>query len=115
MKIAIVINKSWNIYNFRMGLIKLFQELGHSIVAIAPEDEFTPNLINISLVAGSNTALVVQQNFYPHWYYEIKENKRPVQMEGINFMHIPVDKGVNNIIVSFEPTLVRKAMLFSCH
>ena len=76
-------------------------------------NSFTPNLINISLVAGSNTALVVQQNFYPHWYYEIKENKRPVQMEGINFMHIPVDKGVNNIIVSFEPTLVRKAMLFS--
>jgi glycosyltransferase involved in cell wall biosynthesis len=41
MKIAIVINKSWNIYNFRLGLIKAFQLHGYSIIAIAPEDEYS--------------------------------------------------------------------------
>jgi len=45
MRIAIVINKSWNIYNFRMGLVKAFLNLGYEVIAIAPEDEFTPQLI----------------------------------------------------------------------
>ncbi len=46
MKIAIVLNTSWNIYNFRMGLIKSLQENGHQVVAIAPEDEYTSKLID---------------------------------------------------------------------
>ncbi|HYG39141.1 MAG TPA: glycosyltransferase family 4 protein [Cytophagales bacterium] len=45
MKIAIVINKSWNIYNFRMGLINAFLKNGHLVVAIAPEDEYSKLLI----------------------------------------------------------------------
>jgi len=46
MKIGIVLNTSWNVYNFRMGLIKALQENGHEIVVIAPEDEYTPKLID---------------------------------------------------------------------
>lgn len=45
MRIAIVINKSWNIYNFRMGLVRAFQKLGYEVVAIAPEDEYSQKLI----------------------------------------------------------------------
>ncbi|MEM7108601.1 MAG: glycosyltransferase family 4 protein, partial [Bacteroidota bacterium] len=41
MKIAIVLNTSWNIYNFRMGLIKALQKKGHEIVAIAPYDQYS--------------------------------------------------------------------------
>ncbi|MBR9999087.1 MAG: glycosyltransferase family 4 protein [Cyclobacteriaceae bacterium] len=41
MKIAIVLNTSWNIHNFRMGLIHTLLKQGHEIVAIAPEDEFS--------------------------------------------------------------------------
>lgn len=44
MKIAIVLNTSWNIYNFRMGLIKALQMAGHEIHAIAPEDEYSTAL-----------------------------------------------------------------------
>ncbi|MBC7919660.1 MAG: glycosyltransferase family 4 protein [Ferruginibacter sp.] len=40
MHIAIVINTSWNIYNFRMGLIKAFLEAGHTVTAIAPFDDY---------------------------------------------------------------------------
>jgi glycosyltransferase involved in cell wall biosynthesis len=45
MRIAIVINKSWNIYNFRMGLIRTFLRLGYEVVAIAPEDEYSQQLV----------------------------------------------------------------------
>jgi glycosyltransferase involved in cell wall biosynthesis len=39
--VAIVINTSWNIYNFRLGLLKALQEEGYEVVAIAPEDEYS--------------------------------------------------------------------------
>lgn len=45
MKVAIVLNTSWNIFNFRMGLIKALQEEGHEVVAIAPEDAYSKRLV----------------------------------------------------------------------
>ena len=45
MKIAIVINTSWNIYNFRMGLVKKLQDEGHEVVAIAPVDDYSAKLV----------------------------------------------------------------------
>jgi glycosyltransferase involved in cell wall biosynthesis len=41
MKIAIVINTSWNIYNFRMGLINALLQEGMEVYAIAPEDSYS--------------------------------------------------------------------------
>ncbi|HHL51817.1 MAG TPA: glycosyltransferase family 1 protein [Flammeovirgaceae bacterium] len=45
MKVAIVLNTSWNIYNFRMGLVKALLEEGHEVLAVAPRDEYTPKLV----------------------------------------------------------------------
>ena len=45
MKIAIVLNTSWNIYNFRLGLVKALLAEGHEVVAIAPADEYTSKLV----------------------------------------------------------------------
>ncbi|MGV3639542.1 MAG: glycosyltransferase family 4 protein [Adhaeribacter sp.] len=45
MRIAIVINKSWNIYNFRMGLVNSFLKLGHQVIAIAPQDAYSKKLV----------------------------------------------------------------------
>ena len=45
MKIAIVLNTSWNIHNFRLGLLKALLAEGHQVVAIAPIDEYTPKLV----------------------------------------------------------------------
>lgn len=42
--IAIVINTSWNIFNFRVGLLKALQKDGYRIVAIAPHDEYSQKL-----------------------------------------------------------------------
>src|SRR4051812_31645535 len=40
MNIGIVANTAFNIYNFRLGLIKGLQKEGHHVVAIAPKDEY---------------------------------------------------------------------------
>lgn len=45
MRIAIVLNTSWNIYNFRMGLVRSLLADGHQVIAIAPKDEYTHFLI----------------------------------------------------------------------
>ncbi|ADR22657.1 glycosyltransferase family 4 protein [Marivirga tractuosa] len=45
MRIAITLNTSWNIYNFRMSLIQALIKDGHEVVAIAPHDEYTVKLI----------------------------------------------------------------------
>jgi len=42
--IAIVINTSWNIFNFRVGLLKALQSQGYKIIAIAPRDECSSKL-----------------------------------------------------------------------
>ena len=44
MRIGIVINKAWNIYNFRKCLVVAFQKMGHEVVAIANKDEFSEKL-----------------------------------------------------------------------
>ncbi len=44
MKIAIVLNTSWNIYNFRINFIKELLKLGHEVHTIAPIDDFSKEL-----------------------------------------------------------------------
>lgn len=44
MKVVITINTSWNIYNFRKGLVVALLAEGHEVVAVAPRDEFSPLL-----------------------------------------------------------------------
>jgi glycosyltransferase involved in cell wall biosynthesis len=45
MKVAITLNTSWNILNFRMSLIKELLHKGFEVVAIAPRDAYTDKLI----------------------------------------------------------------------
>ncbi|MFD2513053.1 glycosyltransferase family 4 protein [Pontibacter locisalis] len=45
MRIAIVINTSWNIFNFRLSLIRALLAEGHEVVAIAPQDVYSEKLI----------------------------------------------------------------------
>lgn len=50
MKVALVLNTSWNIYNFRMNLIKSLQANGHEIHTIAPIDSHTPKLVGLGTI-----------------------------------------------------------------
>lgn len=44
MKVAIVLNTSWNIYNFRMSLLKALQDEGIEVHAVAPYDAYSSKL-----------------------------------------------------------------------
>jgi glycosyltransferase involved in cell wall biosynthesis len=44
MRIAITLNASWNIVNFRLGLLRALARDGHEIVAIAPRDRFSERI-----------------------------------------------------------------------
>jgi len=45
MRIAIVLNTSWNIHNFRLNFIRKLQADGHEIHTIAPKDDCTHLLV----------------------------------------------------------------------
>ena len=50
MRIVIFLNTSWNIYNFRSGLIRAFQKEGLEIHAVAPEDPYSIRLTAMGCV-----------------------------------------------------------------
>ncbi|MDH4091656.1 MAG: glycosyltransferase family 4 protein [Cyclobacteriaceae bacterium] len=41
MRIAIVVNTSWNIHNFRMNFVHALLAKGHEVHTLAPEDDYT--------------------------------------------------------------------------
>ncbi|MCO5232505.1 MAG: glycosyltransferase family 4 protein [Chitinophagales bacterium] len=43
-RIGIIANTSWNLLNFRLGLIRAIEQAGHKIVLIAPKDEHSQEL-----------------------------------------------------------------------
>jgi glycosyltransferase involved in cell wall biosynthesis len=45
MRIAMVINTSWNIYNFRLGLVQHLRAQGHELFFLAPRDSYTDKII----------------------------------------------------------------------
>ena len=45
--IAIVINTSWNIYNFRLGLLGALRNEGYHILLIAPRDAYSQKLVDL--------------------------------------------------------------------
>ena len=47
MKIAIVLNTSWNIYNFRMNFVKELLKNGHEVHTVAPQDDYTHFLTEV--------------------------------------------------------------------
>ena len=61
MKVAILLNTSWNIYNFRLSLVKELIAQGHQVYAIAPKDKFSERLIN-----------------YSCFYHEVKMDRRGI-------------------------------------
>ena len=50
MRIAIVLNTSWNIFNFRMNFIKNLLQQGYEVHTIAPEDSYTALLVQAGCI-----------------------------------------------------------------
>ena len=45
-RIALVANTSWYLYNFRLPLMKALRDVGHEVVAVAPEDAYSCKLVD---------------------------------------------------------------------
>lgn len=50
MKIAIVLNTSWNIYNFRMNFVKALLAKGYEVHTVAPVDKYTHHLVEAGCI-----------------------------------------------------------------
>ena len=74
---------------------------------------YSPNKISITAKTDTLSKITLQQNFYPHWFYENGDKKKEVDPEGINFMSAPLQKGESHTTFSFEPTFVKWMMLIS--
>ena len=74
---------------------------------------FSPNKITVTANTDTSTKMVLQQNFYSHWFYNNGVSKTPVQQEGVNFMSASLVTGANKITFSFEPSNVIYAMMLS--
>lgn len=49
MKIIIIVNTSWNIYNFRKKLLISLLEIGHEVIAVAPYDSYVELLESLGI------------------------------------------------------------------
>ncbi len=50
MRIAIVLNTSWNIYNFRMSFVRTLIDQGYEVHTIAPNDDYTKFLVEAGCI-----------------------------------------------------------------
>ncbi len=88
----------------------LFVKEGNAVITIL---HFSPNKITLSVTADTTSKLVIQQNYYPYWYSQKNGEKHKVLQEGISFMAVPVNKGLNQIIITFKPTAIKAALYIS--
>jgi len=49
LKIIILANASWNIYNYRLPLVRALDQAGHEVVLLSPRDEYTAPLVRQGL------------------------------------------------------------------
>ena len=57
LKVALVLNTTWNIYNFRMGILKTFVAKGAEVIVIAPSKWWRTGSPSWSCVARSKAGL----------------------------------------------------------
>lgn len=43
-RVVLVLNAAWNVYNFRLGLLRGLEEAGHSIEVVAPSDAYASRI-----------------------------------------------------------------------
>lgn len=82
MKTLFVLNSTWNLLNFRSGLIRALDSAGHEIVAVASQDEYAPQLkvfncrfIPVQIDAGGMNPSKDLDLFFQ--YYRILKREQP--------------------------------------
>jgi hypothetical protein len=100
-------------YNNQVCTNKPFVFLKDSADSFIQLLDYSPQKIRIRIDALQNNSLILQQNNYPYWYYSVGSRRYPVRSYGINFMKVPVTKGISEITLLFEPKWVVFGMAFS--
>lgn len=82
MKILISINTTWNIYNFRLGLIQALIAKGYQILAIAPNDEYVELLEKegvqcFPIAINSKGTSIIEDLRLVRSYYRIFKKLKP--------------------------------------
>jgi hypothetical protein len=45
MRIAVIANTSWHLFNFRLNLMRALEMRGHQIVAVSPADDYIERIV----------------------------------------------------------------------
>lgn len=83
MRVAIVINTSWNIWNFRRNLVGALQAAGHEVLAIAPPDAYSQRLETelgcryVPIVMENKGTNPVKDAALTRRFYQIYRRERP--------------------------------------
>jgi len=87
-KIILSINTSWNIYNFRGGLVRALQRAGYEVVAVAPCDDYSRRLVDelgcrYVPLPMDNKGTSPAKDLILFWrFYRILRRERPVAFLG---------------------------------
>jgi glycosyltransferase involved in cell wall biosynthesis len=83
-KVAIIANSTWNIYNFRMNILRALEAEGHDIVVIAPVDKYIfylnefKHVKHVSLKSLSRKSLnPFKDSLLFFEFYNILKNEKP--------------------------------------
>ncbi|WP_310394542.1 glycosyltransferase family 4 protein [Hymenobacter sp.] len=83
MRVALVINTSWNIWNFRASLVRALQAAGHEVLAIAPPDDYSARLETelgcrfVPILMANKGTNPVQDAALTRRFYQIYRRERP--------------------------------------
>lgn len=100
-------------YNFMNEPLLFVQSTDTFVGNVKPTiTSYSPGRITFNITSPGITKMIYQQNYYPYWYYNDGHVKE-VSRLGINFMSVPLNKGVNNITIFFEPKKIKAAMVIS--
>jgi len=81
MKIVISSNSSWNLMNFRAGLIKALLKEGHQVICIIPQGEASQSLKELGVdvqevfINATGTSVIGEMRYFYHLFYTLFKTK----------------------------------------
>ena len=75
--------------------------------------DFTPNQFSFEVNTATPCSVILQQSFYPHWVCSVNNSERKIEKFGDAFMSVPVNSGKSIVVFKFDPTWIKRMMIFS--
>ena len=74
---------------------------------------FSPNKIIVNMKVTENSTMILQESYYPHWFYTTGKIKSVASDYKGTFIKADINKNCTQVEFSFEPTWIKAMMLFS--